>query len=197
MTLSGLALAIGILVDESTVTIENIHQHLDMGKPKALAIWDACKEIALPKLLILLSILSVFVPALFMSGVPRSMFMPLSLAVGFAMIASFLLSQTLVPVLANWMMETTAPQQTRNNLSSIKKRLSDSIEKSGKRSLFIIPVVIIVLLLVAFIGYRKAGTEIFPKVYAGQMQLRLRMPVGTRMSLRMPYCCKGGPATRA
>lgn len=64
MTLSGLALAIGILVDESTVTIENIHQHLDMGKPKSLAIWDACKEIAFPKLLILFCILAVFAPAL-------------------------------------------------------------------------------------------------------------------------------------
>ncbi|MGC4038459.1 MAG: efflux RND transporter permease subunit [Chitinophagaceae bacterium] len=101
MTLGGLALAVGILVDESTVTIENIHKHLESGKPKERAIWDACREIAVPKLLILLSILSVFVPALFMSGVPRSMFLPLSLAVGFAMIASFLLSQSLLPVLAN------------------------------------------------------------------------------------------------
>ncbi|MBA4141299.1 MAG: efflux RND transporter permease subunit, partial [Segetibacter sp.] len=92
MTLGGLALSIGILVDESTVTIENIHHHLEMGKSKAKAIWDACREIAVPKLLILLSVLAVFVPALFMSGVPRSMFMPLSLAVAFAMIASFLLS---------------------------------------------------------------------------------------------------------
>jgi multidrug efflux pump subunit AcrB len=70
MTLSGLALAIGILVDESTVTIENIHQHFDMGKPKALAIWDACKEIAFPKLLILFCILAVFAPAFTMGGIP-------------------------------------------------------------------------------------------------------------------------------
>src|SRR2546423_1670474 len=181
MTLGGLALAVGILVDESTVTIENIHHHLELGKSRSRAIWDACKEIAVPKLLILLSILSVFVPALFMSGVPRSMFMPLSLAVGFAMIASFLLSQTLVPVLANWIMKKTAPQQTRNNLAPIKKRLSNSIEKSEKWSLFIVPIVIVILLLVAFIGYRNAGTEIFPKVDAGQMQVRLRMPVGTRI----------------
>ncbi len=76
MTLSGLALAIGILVDESTVTIENIHQHLDMGKPKALAIWDACKEIAFPKLLILFCILAVFAPAFTMEGIPGSLFLP-------------------------------------------------------------------------------------------------------------------------
>ena len=83
MTLSGLSLAIGILVDESTVTIENIHQHLDMGKPKALAIWDACKEIAFPKLLILFCILAVFAPALTMVGIPGSLFLPLSMAIAF------------------------------------------------------------------------------------------------------------------
>jgi multidrug efflux pump subunit AcrB len=71
MTLSGLSLAIGILVDESTVTIENIHQHLAMGKPKALAIWDACKEIAFPKLLIMFCILAVFAPAFTMKGIPE------------------------------------------------------------------------------------------------------------------------------
>ncbi|EDM38859.1 putative transport related membrane protein [Pedobacter sp. BAL39] len=106
MTLSGLALAIGILVDESTVTIENIHQHLDMGKPKALAIWDACKEIALPKLLILLCILAVFAPAFMMSGIPGALFLPLALAIGCAMVVSFLLSQTFVPILANWLMKS-------------------------------------------------------------------------------------------
>jgi multidrug efflux pump subunit AcrB len=95
MTLGGLALSVGILVDEATVTIENIHRHLEMGKSKAKAIADASIEIATPKLLILLSILAVFVPALFMSGVPKAMFLPLSLAVGFAMIASFILSQTI------------------------------------------------------------------------------------------------------
>src|SRR6218665_1082694 len=105
MTLSGLALAIGILVDESTVTIENIHQHLDMGKPKALAIWDACKEIAFPKLLILLCILAVFAPAFTMGGIPGSLFLPLALAIGFSMIASYFLAQTFVPVMANWLMK--------------------------------------------------------------------------------------------
>ena len=105
MTLGGLALSVGILVDEATVTIENIHRHQEMGKDKGRAIADACMEMAGPKLLILLSILAVFVPAIFMTGVPRAMFLPLSLAVGFAMIASFLLSQTFVPVVANWMLK--------------------------------------------------------------------------------------------
>jgi len=105
MTLSGLSLAIGILVDESTVTIENIHQHFDMGKPKALAIWDACKEIAFPKLLILFCILAVFAPAFTMSGIPGALFLPLSLAIGFSMITSYMLAQTFVPVMANWLMK--------------------------------------------------------------------------------------------
>ncbi|MEO6283467.1 MAG: efflux RND transporter permease subunit [Dyadobacter sp.] len=105
MTLSGLALAIGILVDESTVTIENIHQHLDMGKPKALAIWDACQEIAFPKLLILFCILAVFAPAFTMGGIPGSLFLPLALAIGFSMIISYFLAQTFVPVMANWIMK--------------------------------------------------------------------------------------------
>ena len=105
MTLSGLSLAIGILVDESTVTIENIHQHFDMGKPKALAIWDACKEIAFPKLLILFCILAVFAPAITMTGIPGALFLPLSMAIGFSMITSYLLSQTFVPVMANWVMK--------------------------------------------------------------------------------------------
>ncbi|MFW0717676.1 efflux RND transporter permease subunit [Pedobacter sp. N23S346] len=115
MSLSGLALAIGILVDESTVTIENIHQHFDMGKPKALAIWDACKEIAFPKLLILLCILAVFAPAFTMTGIPGALFLPLALAIGFSMVVSFLLSQTFVPIMANWLMVAHPKKGTANH----------------------------------------------------------------------------------
>ncbi|MBC6110773.1 efflux RND transporter permease subunit [Pedobacter fastidiosus] len=115
MTLSGLALAIGILVDESTVTIENIHQHFDMGKPKALAIWDACKEIAFPKLLILFCILAVFAPAFTMTGIPGALFLPLALAIGFSMVVSFLLSQTFVPIMANWLMVAHPKKGSENH----------------------------------------------------------------------------------
>ncbi|WP_420153065.1 efflux RND transporter permease subunit, partial [Siphonobacter sp.] len=108
MTLSGLALAIGILVDQATVVIENIHQHLEMGKPKARAIFDGCKEVSFPLLLITLCILAVFAPAFLMNGVPRGMFLPLSLSVGFTIIASYLLSQTFVPVVSNWWMKAHA-----------------------------------------------------------------------------------------
>ena len=106
MTLSGLALAIGILVDQATVTIENIHQHLEMGKDKKQAILDACSEISFPLLLILLCILAVFAPAFVMSGVPKAMFLPLSLSIAFAMIVSFVAAQTLVPVVSVWILKT-------------------------------------------------------------------------------------------
>jgi multidrug efflux pump subunit AcrB len=105
MTLSGLALAIGILVDQATVTIENIHQHLEMRKNKKTAILDACEEISFPLLLILLCILAVFAPSFAMSGVPKAMFLPLSLSIGFAMIISFIAAQTLVPVMSNWLLK--------------------------------------------------------------------------------------------
>jgi multidrug efflux pump subunit AcrB len=105
MTLSGLALAIGVLVDQATVTIENIHQHLEMGKNKRQAILDACEEISFPLLLILLCILAVFAPSFVMNGVPKAMFLPLSLSIGFAMIVSFIAAQTLVPVIANWLLK--------------------------------------------------------------------------------------------
>lgn len=105
MTLSGLALAIGVLVDQATVTIENIHQHLEMGKNKRQAILDACEEISFPLLLILLCILAVFAPSFVMTGVPGAMFLPLSLSIGFAMIISFVAAQTLVPVISNWLLK--------------------------------------------------------------------------------------------
>ena len=105
MTLSGLALAIGILVDQATVTIENIHQHLEMGKPKQLAIYDACTEVAFPLFLILLCIIAVFAPSFVMTGVPRALFLPLSLAIGFAMIVSYLLAQSLVPIISNMLLK--------------------------------------------------------------------------------------------
>jgi len=105
MTLSGLALAIGILVDQATVTIENIHQHLEMGKSKRLAIYDACEEISFPLLLILLCILAVFAPSFLMKGVPKAMFLPLSMSIGLTMIVSYVLAQTLVPILSNWLIK--------------------------------------------------------------------------------------------
>src|SRR4029077_3568261 len=102
MTLGGLALAVGILVDESTVVMENTHNHLGQGRGRAVAVLQASKEVQIPRLLAMLCVIAVFVPSFFMVGVSRSLFIPLSLAVGFAMAASYLLSSTLVPILSVW-----------------------------------------------------------------------------------------------
>ncbi|MBC3788107.1 multidrug efflux pump subunit AcrB [Spirosoma sp. LMG 31448] len=132
MTLSGLSLAIGILVDESTVTIENIHQHMDMGKPKVLAIWDACKEIAFSKLLILFCILAVFAPAFTMTGIPGALFLPLALAISFSMITSYVMAQTLVPVLANWMMKEHKHVSNGQHIPKPKSRIRRLLRLSSK-----------------------------------------------------------------
>jgi multidrug efflux pump subunit AcrB len=184
MTLGGLALSVGILVDEATVTIENIHRHMELGKDKARAIADACKEIAGPKLLILISILAVFVPALFMNGIPRAMFLPLSMAVGFAMIASFFLSQTFVPVVSNWMLKHRLENDKGRGKQSRFERLRNRYVLGGRRfqtkyrvfaGLFVLTAVALTILLFNF-----TGTELFPATDSGQAQVRLRLPVGTR-----------------
>jgi multidrug efflux pump subunit AcrB len=181
MTLGGLALAVGILVDEATVTIENIHRHMEMGKSKAKAILDGCKEIVTPKLLILFSILAVFVPSLFMSGVPRGMFMPMSLAVGFAMIASFLLSMTFVPVLGVWIMKPLKQEDDESGFGRFKSRYLVTLQKISSRSRLAVVFFFIFAAGLFFSGFYFIGLDIFPKVDAGQAQVRLRMPSGTRI----------------
>ena len=111
MTLGGLALAVGVLVDEATVEIENIHTQLLPGVSRARAVLEACKRTVIARLLSMLCVLAVFVPSFFMKGVGRQLFVPLSLAVGFAMIASYLLSSTLVPVFGTWMMKESHRQE--------------------------------------------------------------------------------------
>ncbi|QES88230.1 efflux RND transporter permease subunit [Rhizosphaericola mali] len=209
MTLSGLALAIGILVDESTVTIENIHQHMDMGKSKALAIWDGCKEIAFAKLLVLFCILAVFAPAFTMGGIPGSLFLPLSLAIAFAMITSYFMAQTLVPVLANWLMKehkhphgedasAKATSDTWDQKSDMALREDTNSDKklSGfekfharfvkfmDRLLKVRKPVVIIYLIVAFGGIillvANIGQDILPYSNAGIFQVRLREPDGTK-----------------
>ncbi|HEY9047315.1 MAG TPA: efflux RND transporter permease subunit, partial [Ohtaekwangia sp.] len=204
MTLSGLALAVGILVDQATVTIENIHQHLEMRKPKAQAIWDACKEIAFPELLILLSILAVFAPAFVMSGVPRSMFLPLSLAVGFAMTASFLLSQTFVPVLSNWLLkshdhypevpalaldheeaqeviEEGKHPHRETGFDRFKQRYISLLERIIHRRGYWTTVYLVASVVIIGGAFYLIGTDILPKANSHQFQLRIRGTDGTRV----------------
>lgn len=186
MTLSGLALAIGILVDESTVTIENIHQHFDMGKPKALAIWDACKEIAFPKLLILFCILAVFAPAFTMGGIPGSLFLPLALAIGFSMIVSYFLAQTFVPVMANWIMKVKHHHKSDGTektsaFERIRARFMRFINRMMPFRKPIVGAYLIVTTALAALLLTNIGKDVLPKVNGSQFQVRLRAPEGTRM----------------
>src|ERR1700751_2266958 len=105
MTLGGLALAVGVLVDEATVEIENIHTQMLPGVSRARAVMEACSRTAMARLLSMFCILAVFVPSFFMTGVSRQLFVPLSLAVAFSMFSSYLLSSSLVPVFSTWLLK--------------------------------------------------------------------------------------------
>lgn len=187
MTLGGLALAVGILVDEATVAIENIHSHLSRGKTLARAASDATRETAVPRLLAMLCILAVFIPAFFMVGAAKALFVPLALAVGFAMVASFFLSSTLVPILSVWFLRHHAPKSAgAKPLNEIAPTKSQSAY--GKVLHPIVRLRWLVLLVylgvagvVIYLVGQKLGTEIFPKVDAGQLSVRLRAPAGTRV----------------
>lgn len=183
MSLSGLALAIGILVDESTVTIENIHQHFAMKKSKAQAILDACREIAFPKLLILLCILAVFAPAFMMTGIPGSLFMPLALAIGFSMIVSFIMSQTFVPVMANWIMKNDQHQQEQKEtgFDRFRNKVSTRLEGWMKHRKSIVAGSLILTLAAVAILYQFTGKDVLPAVNSSQFQVRITAPEGTRI----------------
>ncbi|WP_286768850.1 efflux RND transporter permease subunit, partial [Sphingobacterium sp. 40-24] len=188
MSLSGLALAIGILVDESTVTIENIHQHFAMGKTKAQAIWDACKEIAFPKLLIMLCILAVFAPAFMMTGIPGSLFMPLAMAIGFSMIISFLLSQTFVPVMANWMMKHNVvncenPAHKEDRFTKFREKFSNFLSGLMKFRKPIVGISLIAVILAGAGLYLITGKDVLPTSNSKQFQVRLKAADGTRIEV--------------
>lgn len=188
MTLSGLALSIGILVDEATVTIENIHQHMEMRKGKQRAIVDALLEISTPKLLILFCILAVLTPAFVMTGLPRDMFMPLSMAVAFAMIASFLASQTFVPILANWMMknkhhEVASTPRKRAFFEKFRVNYSYRMRKYSKKSLSLFIMYVVVAGGVSALLLTVVGTDVMPVSNSGDFQLRIQAPQGSRLEI--------------
>ena len=217
MTLSGLALAIGILVDQATVTIENIHQHLEMHKEKRRAILDACTEIAFPLLLILLCILAVFAPSFVMKGVPKAMFLPLALSIAFAMIISYIAAQTLVPILANWLLKAEmfqhyrhtgihahaglaldeaelrevrmhtvqdTLQREKNGLSQrMKMSLLSRLDRWMPQRRLIVVAYLVVSLGLAALCLSIIGKDMLPHSNAGQLQLRIREPDGTRLEL--------------
>src|SRR5207245_1781291 len=163
MTLGGLALAVGVLVDEATVEIENIHTHLGTGMAKARAVIEACQKTIMPRLLSMLCVLAVFIPSLFMVGVGRQLFVPLSLAVGFAMVSSYVISSTLVPVLATWMLRSGHQPEP-----AFHERLRSSY-RDRLESLLGLRWVVIGVYLVATIAFiavllPRIGTEVFPAV---------------------------------
>jgi multidrug efflux pump subunit AcrB len=188
MTLSGLALAIGILVDQATVAIENIHQHLEMGKPKARAILDASREVSFPLLLITFCILAVFAPAFLMTGVPKGMFLPLSLSVGFSMIASYILSQTFVPVVSNWWLKNDQhhPKPEGSNepqgFEKFKMRYSFILTKLMANKKLTITAYLVLSLGIIAGSFLTIGKDLMPKIeHSRQFQLRLIGEEGLRI----------------
>lgn len=181
MTLSGLSLAVGILVDEATVTIENIHSHLNRGTELRRAIYDASLEVVVPRLLAMLSVVSVFTPSFFMVGATQSLFVPLSLAVGLAMFASYLLSGTFVPVMSAWLLKTS--HGGHDESAGLMGRVRRLYQRLLIKLMHVRWAVIAIFLAVASSSvflYPTLGSEIFPAGNPKGFQLRLKMPVGTR-----------------
>ena len=186
MTLGGLALAIGILVDEATVCIENIHTHLLRGRSIGHAALDATTETTVPRFLAMLCILAIFSPTLFMTGAAKAMFLPLSLAVGFAMVTSYLLSSTLVPILSVWVLRRHEQTATGHTVAESRfARLQERYASLGRRLIHarwaVVGVYLVLAAVVIVAVGGRLGTEIFPKVEAGQLQLRFRAPTGTQL----------------
>ncbi len=183
MTLGGLALAIGILVDEATVSIENIHSHLQRGVPLARAVRDGSMETIVPRLLAMLCILAVFVSSFFMQGAARALFVPLSLAVGFAMIASYFLSSTFVPVMSVWLLKRSHSHEAnhRTSFERFRSVYEQVLSRLVQLRWVVVPVYLAICLgLIAWIT-PQLGRGVFPVVDAGQFRLRMRAPDGTHI----------------
>ena len=187
MTLGGLSLAVGILVDESTVEVENIHAQMEHTPSIALAVWQGNQLTAVPRLLAMLCILAVFIPSFFMEGAARNLFVPLSLAVGFSMISSYILSSTFVPVMSVWLLQHHYdPAQLNKAHGRLSfERFRDAYARLLPTLLrirwIVIPAYVVISLLVVLIVGGTRGTEIFPAVDSGFFQMRLRAASGTRI----------------
>ena len=202
MTLGGLALAVGILVDDATVTIENINWHLEQGKDVETAIMDGARQIVTPAFVSLLCICIVFVPMFFLQGVARFLFVPMAEAVMLAMICSFVLSRTLVPTMSKYLLRPHAPHTdmhgtraalppTRNPLLLFQRVFEERFEslREGYRDLlrlamthrwpFVTAFMTFVLASFALLPF--LGSNFFPSVDGGQILMHARVPVGTRV----------------
>jgi CzcA family heavy metal efflux pump len=198
MTLGGLALAVGILVDDATVTIENINWHLEHGKDVETAILDGAAQIVTPAFVSLLCICIVFVPMFFLEGVARFLFVPMAEAVMFAMTCSFILSRTLVPTMAKYMLQPhvahdeNAPKPpSRNPLVRFQRRFEAGFERFrggyhdmlelalGHRRVFVLGFLAFVLVSFALLPF--LGRNFFPAVDGGSILMHVRTQVGTRV----------------
>jgi multidrug efflux pump subunit AcrB len=188
MTLGGLALAVGILVDMATVAIENIHTHLSRGKGVPRAVADSGREVAAPLLIAVLCVLAVFVPSFFMQGAARALFVPLALAVGFAMAAAYILASTLVPVIAVWLLRPqhqatdSAATAGQHGFAAFQARFGRVVAGAVARRGLTVAAYLFVAIAVTGLLAPRLGTDIFPKVDAGQLQVRLRAPSGTQIA---------------
>jgi multidrug efflux pump subunit AcrB len=206
-TLGGLALAVGILVDDATVTIENINFHLEQGMDVEAAILEGARQIALPALVSTLSICIVFVPMFLLAGIAKYLFIPLAEAVVFAMLASYLLSRTLIPTLAKFWLQKKDHQDHPKRGNFLQRfqsgferrfeRLRDGYREllelaidSGARFAVIFLVAMAATALLAFpLGPLPGlGQDFFPSVDAGQLKLHLRAPTGTRIEETAVLC---------
>jgi multidrug efflux pump subunit AcrB len=197
MTLGGLALAVGILVDDATVTIENINWHLEHGKGVETSIMDGANQIVTPAFVSLLCICIVFVPMFFLQGVARFLFVPMAEAVMFAMIWSFILSRTLVPTMAKYLLQPhvhhkgEAPPPSRNPLVRFQRGFEARFERvrGGYRDLLLLAMHRRPVFAIGFLGFVAAsfllvpflGQNFFPSVDSGSILMHVRTQVGTRV----------------
>jgi multidrug efflux pump subunit AcrB len=194
MTLGGLALATGILVDDATVAVENIHRNRALGKPLTIAILDGSHEVALPRTMATLAICIVFFPVAFLYGVSKYLFIPLALAVVFSLLASYVLSFTLVPMLSRQLLagekhaEHGGRRTLGDRLNDLRERSLDGLrEWYGGLLALLMRHRVFVLVLMALVGVisvllaRVVGTDFFPPVDVGIMKLHYRAPVGLRI----------------
>ena len=198
MTLGGLALAVGILVDDATVEIENVNRNLDQGKEIERAILDGASQIAIPAFVSTLCICIVFIPMFFLSGVARYLFVPLAEAVVFAMLASYGLSRTLVPTLAKYLLKHQYHGPTRNPLVLLQRAFEHGFDRLREGYQAILAVLVhnraifvplfLLVCLCGFLLYPWLGQDFFPTSDTGQFKLHLRAKTGTRIEETAALC---------
>src|SRR5262245_4024507 len=210
MTLGGLALAVGILVDDATVAIENINWHLEQGKDLEPAILDGSQQIAIPAFVSTICICIVFVPMFFLTGVGRYLFVPMAEAVVFAMLASYVLSRTLVPTMAKYLLhaheDVHGATRSRNPLVRLQHAIDHGFMhlRDGYRGLLqqavdgrrAFVLVFLAGCLASLVLARWVGEDFFPGVDSGQFKLHLRAPTGTRIEETAALCDRVQQAIR-